>query len=525
MLKSNVLYFTGLLLLVSSLPLSLLFISLSQFVLLAAFFFEGNIKEKFTRFYLNKAALLFSGIWLLHLIGLFWTTDFNEGIKDLRIKLPILILPIFIAGSKPLSSKQFRWLLLTFVASVFCGSMVSMAVLSSILQRNIYDIRDIFILDISHIRFALFTCLSLFILIWLAFLERKTVSRLQKTLAIILIAWFLVFLVIAESVTGVLIFIVTGLILLLYRGFTSRELKFRIILITTVLCFPLIFIFIIEKFVNDFYRNHPYPINTKEKTRLGNDYKFNLNDPLYENGYPVWVYVCDEELRSEWNKISAIHYDSTDERKQQLTFTLVRFLSSKGLRKDAEGLSKLNAKEIRSIERGIPNVNYQEISSINARLHQIMWEFDLFHKGGNPSGHSVTQRYEFWKTAWGIASSNLFIGVGTGDMPIAFKQEYINRQSVMDIQHRLRSHNQYLAIMVAFGIVGLTYFLIALFYPLFSFGRKIGFLFAAFFIISSISMLSEDTLETQAGATFVAFFFSLLLFGRPVSEKKIQLSH
>jgi hypothetical protein len=35
-----------------------------------------------------------------------------------------------------------------------------------------------------------------------------------------------------------------------------------------------------------------------------------------------------------------------------------------------------------------------------------------------------------------------------------------------------------------------------------------------FFIIIFMSMLTEDTLETQAGATFFAFFNALLLFGR-----------
>lgn len=524
-LKSNNLYFIGLLLLVTGLPVSLFLTSISQFVLFAAFLFEGKIKEKIARFFQNKTALLFAGIWILHLIGLLWTKDMNEGIKDLRIKLPILIMPLIIAGSMPLSSKQFRWLLLTFVASVFCGSMISMSVLLGLIQRNIYDIRDIFIFNISHIRFALFTCLSIYILIWISFRQHKEIKIVLKILAVILISWFLTFLVIVESVSGLLIFSIAGLILLLYHAFSSEEIKFRIILTTIILLLPLTSFFILEKFVNNFYINHPYPINITEKTILGNNYTFNLKDPLYENGYPVWVYVCDDELRTSWNITSTINYDSTDERKQALKYTLVRFLSSKGLRKDAEGLSKLSAKEIRSIERGIANVNYQEISSIHARLLQIMWEFDLAIKGGNPNGHSVTQRFEFWKAALGIASSNVIIGVGTGDMPSAYNQQYKSMNSSLDAQHQLRAHNQFLAFMVAFGLVGFIYFSLAFFYPWFIYRRKIGFLFAAFFLISIISMQSEDTLETQAGATFVAFFFSLFLFGRPDIKIENHLTH
>ena len=80
-LKSNNLYFIGLLLLVTGLPVSLFLTSISQFVLFAAFLFEGKIKEKIARFFQNKTALLFAGIWILHLIGLLWTKDMNEGIK------------------------------------------------------------------------------------------------------------------------------------------------------------------------------------------------------------------------------------------------------------------------------------------------------------------------------------------------------------------------------------------------------------------------------------------------------------
>lgn len=513
LLKSNHLYFTGLLLLVAGMPVSLFLTSLSQFVLAAAFLVEGDVREKFKRFFLNKAALLVSGIWLLHVIGLLWTTEITEGLKDIRIKLPLFILTLIIAGSSPLSAKQFRWILIVFIAAVFGGTMVSMAVLVDIIHRNVYDIRDVFIFNISHIRFALFTCLSIFILIWLAFREKKDVSVILKILSIILIIWNIAFLVIVESVTGLLIFSVTGLLLLLYYAFTSLKIKNRILLTAVIITLPIAFVMMIEKFVNDYYQNHPYSINVNEKTALGNRYEFNMEDPLYENGYPVWVYVCDTELRTSWNGMSKIDYDSLDERRQPLRYTLIRFLASKGLKKDSEGLKTLTLQERKSVERGIANVNYQDISSMPARLLQIMWEFDQFLKGGSPNAHSVTQRFEFWKAGWLIASSNLITGVGTGDMPAAYSLKYNEMNSRLDKEHRLRAHNQYLAILVAFGIPGLIYFLIAIFYPLFVYSQKIGFLFFVFFLIVLLSMLSEDTLETQAGATFFALFFSLFLIG------------
>lgn len=75
----------------------------------------------------------------------------------------------------------------------------------------------------------------------------------------------------------------------------------------------------------------------------------------------------------------------------------------------------------------------------------------------------------------------------------------------------MRSHNQYLSIGVAFGIVGLIWFLITLFYPMFLQGKNVDYLYVTFLLIAVISFLTEDTLETQAGVTFYAFFNSFFL--------------
>ena len=46
-----------------------------------------------------------------------------------------------------------------------------------------------------------------------------------------------------------------------------------------------------------------------------------------------------------------------------------------------------------------------------------------------------------------------------------------------------------------------------------------------FFFIGMISMLNEDTLETQTGVSFFIFFYSLLMFAREGNEKGDDLSN
>src|SRR6185503_15468753 len=172
-------------------------------------------------------------------------------------------------------------------------------------------------------------------------------------------------------------------------------------------------------------------------------------------------------------------------------------------------------KEISAIEKGIPNVNYMGLFNPTARLKVIAWEFNKYLHGGNPSGHSVVQRLEFWKAAKDIIKDNLLIGVGTGDVEVAFSAQYQKMNSPLTAEWRLRSHNQFLAIGTAFGIIGLIWFLVSILYPLFLKRFRSDYFYIVFFIIAFLSMLTEDTLESQAGVTFFAFFNSLFLFLKP----------
>lgn len=508
--------------LMCGLPVSLFLTSLSQFFLVGSFFLEGNVKEKWKRFTSNKVAIIFVGIWLMHLIGMIWTSDIPNGIKDLRIKLPLLLLPIIIAGTEKLTEKQFRWIMGVFVFAVFAGTISAISVLTGIIHRDIYDIRDIFIYKISHIRFALFTCVAICTLVYYIG-YRKELNPISKLMALLLAVWFVLFLVIVESLTGLSILFVLTISILIYHLFVSGNKIKKFVSLVMIVCIPLAIGIYISGLINDFYSVKTFAINVNDKTSQGNPYDFYLDDDKFENGYQVNVYLCYPELKAAWNERSKIKFDSLDFKNQPIRATLVRFLTSKGQRKDAQAVYALTENEIQSIEAGIPNVNFQKMSDLKSRLNQVIWEIDNLLKGGDPSGHSVAQRLEFWRAAVGIIKANPFVGVGTGDLLLAFNSQYERMNTKLDEQHRLRSHNQYLSIAAAFGIPGLIYFLFVLLYPLRR-AKELPAIFILFLIICMVSMLTEDTLETQPGATFVGLFFILFYCQKrePDNEKVVH---
>jgi hypothetical protein len=510
------LHFTGLLLMVVGLPFSLLLMSLSQFFIVGNWILEADFKTKWERFKSNKIAWMLCGIFILLLPGLLWTNNINDGLKLIRINLPFLIYPFFLSSSVPLKKSWYELLLKLSFVSVFLATLAcSFIGLPQWLNGEFSDIRQISIF-ISHIRFALLIDLSILIGIWIIGNKGIQVKTHEKWLIVGIIIWMVVFLFILQSLTGIaiLFFILAlwGSTFLLKNYSLKKAILFFLIPVSLLAG---LFFQLSASWDKYHTPDSKYSAPLKSLTRMGNAYTHQLD--IIENGHYVNSYVCEKELRTSWNTRSKTSLDSNDQKGHQTYTTLVRFLNSKGLNKDAEGVFMLSEREVHYIEQGIANVNYTGLWGIRMRLYQMFWELDYNQRGGKaPIGYTVMMKLEFWETALHIILQHPFSGVGTGDVTDAFKEEYSKSNSWLNEKWRLTSHNYYLYIAVALGIPGLIAFLILITLPFIRTFKKSPYLpLTLFWGIALISMLTEDTLNTQAGASFVAFFYCFFLFSRP----------
>lgn len=507
---SNI-YLFALCLLVIAMPLSKFLMSVAQFTLLGNWILEGELKQKFISFFKNKAALVLSSLILMHLLGLIYTADFEYALKDIRIKAPLLLLPLILSTSKPLAIKQFHLVLKIFVAAVFTSSMVSIMVITGFYKKELLDIRGASVF-ISHIRFALLICVSFFIALYFF----KKSSAKEKIIWLLLLMWWPLFLFIIQSMTGISVLILSSVLWVSYYHFSKKTI-FNTLLV--VAAWGVLF-FVSYYFINKWKHDIIQPTVTIDKKNLplktshDNYYWHDTSSVLTENGNLVWVYVSDDELKPLWNQKSKTHYDSIDKKGNKTSHILVRFLASKGLKKDADALNSLTQEEIIAIENGITNYKYMNVSAFKKRIYETLWEIDYYNKTHDAGGHSLTQRFEYWKTAIEIIKQNVLLGVGAGDIKNAFDVQYEKSNSLLSKEWRLRSHNQYLSIAVAFGVIGLIWFLITLFYPAIKLKMFNDNLYFPFFAIVLISFFTEDTLETQAGVTFYAFLNAFFLFVR-----------
>ena len=484
--------------------------------------FRHDFKSKFSRFFHNKAAVLLVAFYLMHVVGIFWTSDFEYALKDLRVKLPILVMPFVLSSMEPLDRKRFDFVMLVYVLSVFVATLFSSA---SYWRHDYEDIREISRF-ISHIRFCLNIVFCIGIIGYYVFKMR--ISRgngvpafnlkvaANQFLMYFLLWWFVYQIYIFESLSGYVILTVVVIISVVFAFLRWKKGRgWRIVVGVSALAILLIGTVVMVHQIKPLLRVEKVDFNTLEKkTFYGNDYWHDTICNPIEDGKYVGLYYCRKELQEAWPQRSNLPLDGTTTNGEDLEATLARYLTSKNLRKDAQGVMALSDEDIRNIEQGVANYNNWKHSGLHARLSSTLFEYNLYRRFNNPNGGSLAQRIEFTRASFHIIGQHPWFGVGTGDVPQAFSQAYDEIHSPLKEEFRFRAHNQYLAITVAFGLVGLAFFLFVLVYPWLSSKRNHIYLYLVFLCIMLFSMFPEDTLETQAGATLFAFFEALLLFAR-----------
>src|SRR3989304_10262896 len=136
-------YFYLLILVAVSLPLSMFAISVSIILLTLNWIVEGQFKKKFQILKQRKSILVFVSIYLLHVIGMLYSSEIGYGLGDLKIKLPLLLFPVIIGTSRPLNFSHLKQLIFLFVIAVIVSTMFSMSALLGLLNVEVIDIRDI----------------------------------------------------------------------------------------------------------------------------------------------------------------------------------------------------------------------------------------------------------------------------------------------------------------------------------------------------------------------------------------------
>ncbi len=493
------------------LPWSEFLLSNAQFLLIGNWLVEGVVRKdligRFKRGFTHPGALVFVSFFGLHVLGLLWTEDLEWGADLCRILLPVLAFAPILASVPPLSGREFRSVLLLGAWSTVASTVVCLAWKYDVIGRGGYRELSVFI---SHIRLALLLCASVAIFVFLRC--RGLWSRMAHGLAI---GWCVFFLDRLSSLLGL---VILGFLLAygIWRWSTRGPAGARWGIRAALVLLPLAAGLYVQWCVHEFYRSDGTDLARLDARSAGGEvYYHDRGMPLRENGHYVWINVADGELRRAWERRSGRPYLHIDAKGQPLRQTLVRYMASMGLRKDSIGALSLKAEDVQRIESGVPSIVTGRRDPLRARIDQVLYEWDHYRSKGDASGHSVAMRYEFLRTGWAIAREHAFFGTGTGDTRPAFAAQYEQDHSRLGPEWRLRAHNQYLTLLITFGYIGFAWSMFTWWWPAWRIGAIRRPLFVCWAIIFLVSCVSEDTIETQMGATFFAFFYTLFVFAYP----------
>ncbi len=480
--------------------------SVSLIGLTANFFLERDFLQKWATIKKkNYLPLIFSGLFLIELIWLPFSEDISIGLNVLRIKLPILLLPVIIGSSRSLTKKELKNVVITFFAGLLISTswvyLVSVELL--ITKKNSGTIRDASVF-MSHIRYSILLSFSIIFLIYLSIKV-----NFNKVLSGVLLIWLVFILFKLATLTAI-----CGLFVAILFCFPfllkSKKHTYNKQLLRVIVIFIISAVAYLTYTVNDFYHVKDEKRSSKKESLKGEKYLSDLNDYTTENGYFLWENIAPYELEKEWNKRSNINFKGLDHKGQMLKATIYRFLTSKGLDKDSAGLSQLSNKEIAMIESG--ETSFIHYNNLEKRIRSFLYEREILKKSKDPNNQTTNQRLEFWKVGMSILSENFFFGCGPGGVKNEYKKYYHKNPTLLLPKNQLLAHNQFITQAINLGILGFLIWTAILVYSFLRIKKDIKMLLVSYAVLMFFAFMSDDMLEVQAGVTIFSLFGTLMVF-------------
>jgi hypothetical protein len=159
----------------------------------------------------NPVFIILVTFFLLHLIGLLYSSNMHAGWFDIEVKLTMIIFPLVFFLSDFLTEQKRKSVLLTFVT----GTTIAMFVCVGAAFYEYYtnNVNNFFYMKLSIVHhptyFAMYICFSLAVILKYLFYDESEISKFLKSLFVILIILFSVFIYMLSSKAGIIIFFVT----------------------------------------------------------------------------------------------------------------------------------------------------------------------------------------------------------------------------------------------------------------------------------------------------------------------------
>lgn len=479
--------------------------SIGTIWIMANWLIEAKFKDYWENFKKNPVIWFLLAYLVWSFISLSWSDNVAYGLDDIRKKLPFYAIIFVLGTSKPIPSKIVFYLLYVFLGVLTLTSVINFYRFNFVIEQP-QEIRGMSFF-ISHIRYSTLIAIGTFAAVYL--IIRK---KFHPVIWLGIAFWLLYYTYRSQVLTGYMLTGILSITTFVYIIFSARKKSLKFAAGSILLAGIVTGIIFVGQILSSYVKPEPVSFTELETyTRSGRTYFHDTSSTLTENGNYIWIYVCPDELRNEWNKRSSLKYDELDHKGQPMFGTLIRYMTSKNLRKDSVGVWQLSDNEVSQIENGVTSINLNQ--GIENTIHAFLYQYAQYQEGGDPNGHSILQRLEHLKIASLLVGENWLIGTGLGDVDDEFKAKYASTKSKLLPDNWHRSHNQFMTSWISLGLPGLIFLLLLLLYPLIERNKgKVDYLMVLVLVSLLVSLFFQDMLETQAGVTIFALFYGITVF-------------
>lgn len=503
--NEETIYFVLLLCIAFTFSFSRYFLRMWEIIMVSLFILNGNFRIKLLRLKQNYPLLVLSSFFFLFLLGSFYTVEFNEGLKHLRVMLPWLGLPIVIGSYPKLSTYRFYLFLQVFILGVFLHTIISSLASIGLPLGEVVTFRDLGLYYSIH-RFVLTIVLAIFFLFYFIKKQIHHLNKFKLAGCFVVLFWLVAFLFYTKNLTGILVFVFTSGVYILYVVIHRKNVYIRSIYLILLLSISIFFGSKFYGIYSDFWRLPDISeMKLPEKTPNGNEYTHDTSSNSVINGHYLNLFLCEKEMREEWSKRSEIGYKEKTKKGRKIGDVLKKYLTSKGLSKDSVGVSKLDESDIKAIENGI--INYKFINfDFTDRLYKSAEELYYYQKNYKPIG-TFTARLFAFREGIKIFKRSPVIGHGTKSLMLVYDLHYAENDKKG--RYYIPAHNQFLQYLIEFGIIGVLWFLVAIFYPYFYIKGYKFYLFNCMFLYFVLVSQTTTIFSSQLAITIWVVFYSV----------------
>jgi O-antigen ligase len=217
-------------------------------------FIHKSLLQQFKEFFSSPLFWSMTLLFFIPLVSGLWSEDLAHWSRIMRIKLPLLLLPLGFARLKEFRSGDWEKIGWAFMLLVFMGSAWS-------IYQYLQDIKAIHAgylqshsivtpLKNDHVRFSLLAANAIFTAIFLFIKKRNDYSTVLKAFLLVVIGGLVVYLHVLAVRTGLLCFYLSAFIFLGWLLWNRKHMARTIVLLLVIIVLPVVSYFALPTFKN-----------------------------------------------------------------------------------------------------------------------------------------------------------------------------------------------------------------------------------------------------------------------------------